>query len=170
MITLLALLTAAQADTPSCQEPITPDAPLEVIPAQQLPALLQSRQGCVVLVELYASWCGPCTKLDPALSALVDKHRASGLVPLGLSVDTSAERLQKWREQHGREFVPRLLSDWTLAGLQEDFAAIGAEFSEAIPFLVLVDRQGKAVLALSEPKDLDALDAAITAALEPAAP
>ena len=162
MIALLSALAHAQ----TCTQTIDPDAAPQLIPADELPALARQQKGCVVLIELYASWCGPCATIDPQVSALVAAHRPSGLVTLGLSVDTSRGAWLQWRKNHGRVYAPRMLTDWTLAGLTASFAELGVTFESAVPFLVLLDAEGRAVMSLSEPDDLSALEQAIGGLLE----
>jgi cytochrome c biogenesis protein CcmG/thiol:disulfide interchange protein DsbE len=162
---MIALLTALAHAQP-CAQTIDPDGQPQRIPATELAGLLAQQRGCVVLVELYASWCGPCATIDGAVTALIEKHRPAGLVTLGLSVDTSRGAWLAWRKTHGRAYAPRQLDGWTLEGLAADFATVGATFESAIPFLVLLDAQGRAVLSLTEPTDLAALDAQVAALLE----
>lgn len=164
---MLLLLTDLAAAAP-CAQAIDPDAAPQVIPAAELRSTLEQQRGCVVLVELYASWCGPCVTIDDDVAAVVEKHRPGGLTTLGLSVDTNRGAWLKWRQSHGRMYAPRVLDGWTLDGLTADFAALGAAFESAIPFLVLLDAEGRAVMWLSEPTDLSALDAQIDALLRAA--
>ena len=163
MIALLSALAQAQP----CTQTIDPDATPQVIPAAELPALIRQQSGCVVLIELYASWCGPCATIDPQVSTLVEAHRPSGLVTLGLSVDTNRGAWLQWRKTHGRAYAPRILTDWTLAGLATSFAELGVTFESAVPFMVLLNAEGEAVMSLSEPDDLSALDRAIGGLLQP---
>ena len=60
----------ARADA-TCDVRPDPDAPLRVIQTEQIPALVSEHSGCVVLLELYASWCGTCTRTAPAVTELV---------------------------------------------------------------------------------------------------
>lgn len=46
--------------------------------------------GKVVIVDFWASWCGPCKEEMPVLSRLYQKHAARGLVVVGVSVDEEA--------------------------------------------------------------------------------
>lgn len=163
MIVLLSALAHAQP----CSQTVDPDAVPQTIPAAELVETLAAEKGCVVLVEVYASWCGPCATIDPAVTALVEKHRPAGLVALGLSVDTSRGAWLKWREAHARVYAPQQLTGWSLEGLTADFAAVGAQFTSAIPLLVLLDAEGKAVMSLTEPTDLADLDARISQLLVP---
>ena len=162
---MLLLLTALAAAEP-CTQTIDPDAAPQVIPAAALRPTLASQTGCVVLVELYASWCAPCAVIDEEVAAMVEAHRPAGLVTMGLSVDTNRGAWLKWRQTYGRMYAPQMLEGWTLDGLRSDFASVGATFESAIPFLVLLDAQGQAVMWLSEPTDLSVLDERIGALLQ----
>lgn len=156
--TLLLLGLAARA-APTCDVRPDPDAPLRVIQTEQLPALVAEHQGCVVLLELYASWCGTCTRTAPEVAALAGRLQPEGVVFVGASVDSSKGKLTDWRQTHGREHAPVIVEGWSLDGLKAQFAQMDVTFSEAIPLFVLFDREGNAVLHLTEPKDLGELEA-----------
>lgn len=154
----------ARADA-TCDVRPDPDAPLRVIQTEQIPALVSEHSGCVVLLELYASWCGTCTRTAPAVTELVGRLQPEGLVAVGASVDSSKGKLTEWRQTHGREYAPVIIEGWSLDGLKAQFATMDVEFNEAIPLFVLFDRDGNAVLHLTEPKDLSALEARARALL-----
>jgi len=50
-----------------------------------------SLRGQVVLVNFWATWCGPCRVEMPLLQAMHERHRRSGLVLIGLSVDRGSD-------------------------------------------------------------------------------
>jgi len=59
---------------------------------------LSELRGQVVLVNFWASWCGPCRQEMPVLEKLYKKYRALGFVVLGINVDddpAQAESLLK---------------------------------------------------------------------------
>ena len=48
---------------------------------------LDELRGQVVLVNFWATWCGPCREEMPRLDTLYQKYRKSGFVLLGVNVD-----------------------------------------------------------------------------------
>ena len=44
-------------------------------------------KGKVMLIDFWASWCGPCRMLAPRLSSLKDKFGAQGLAVVGITTD-----------------------------------------------------------------------------------
>jgi thiol-disulfide isomerase/thioredoxin len=51
------------------------------------PLSLNDVKGKVVIVDFWATWCGPCLMSIPELVDLQEKYKAKGLVIVGISVD-----------------------------------------------------------------------------------
>jgi thiol-disulfide isomerase/thioredoxin len=92
-----------------------------------------SLRGKVVLVDFWASWCGPCKKSFPALEALHQRYKAKGLVVIGVSVDEDPAAMDRFLKQHAVSFP--IVRDKSQKFVQT--AKIGA-----MPTSLLVDRQG----------------------------
>ncbi|MGB8223393.1 MAG: TlpA disulfide reductase family protein [Polyangiales bacterium] len=50
-------------------------------------------KGKVVLVDFWASWCGPCTREMPVLEQLQRKYGEQGLVIVGINIDRSPKKM-----------------------------------------------------------------------------
>ena len=112
---------------------------------------LAALQGQVVLVDFWATWCGPCVEQAPRLKALQEKHRHSGLRLIGLSLDDSAAPVEKFRKKLGLNY-PVALADVSTT------AAFGGVLG--LPTLFVIDRKGQVVFERRGeigPKELDAL-------------
>jgi thiol-disulfide isomerase/thioredoxin len=101
------------------------------------PIDIKSFKGKYVLVDFWASWCGPCRKAIPEIKTLYAQYKEKGFEVLSVSVDTDNAA---WRKAMVEEDMPwgQVLSpdkNKTMA----DFMIIG------IPTLFLVDREGKIV-------------------------
>ena len=60
---------------------------------------LASFRGKVIVLDFWATWCGPCKLEIPGFVDLQTKYRDRGLVVLGLSVDDPIEKLKPFADQ-----------------------------------------------------------------------
>jgi thiol-disulfide isomerase/thioredoxin len=73
--------------------------------AQLLPsASIPSTAGKAVLVDFWASWCGPCKASFPVLNRLQAKYAAKGLVIIGIGVDEEASAYKAFAGKMGASF------------------------------------------------------------------
>ncbi|HLY52961.1 MAG TPA: TlpA disulfide reductase family protein [Steroidobacteraceae bacterium] len=81
---------------------VTAGAPAVGSPAPELQATeldgrtfdLAALRGKVVIVNFWASWCGPCRAEMPLLNRFYLAHRSQGVVLVGVSVDDAHDRKQ----------------------------------------------------------------------------
>lgn len=95
----------------------------------------EALKGKVVVVDFWATWCGPCVHEIPGYVALQKKYEERGLVIVGLSVD------QKGRAAV-EPFAKRMKINYPLAlATPEAIEAFGG--IEFLPTTFLLDREGK---------------------------
>ena len=96
-------------------------------------------KGNYVLVDFWASWCGPCRAEMPNVVAAYEKYHAKGFDVVGVSFDQKSDAWKKAIEQIGMKW--HNISD--LKGWQ--CAASEAYGISSIPSNILVDGEGKIV-------------------------
>ncbi len=95
---------------------------------------LKEQRGQVVLVNFWASWCGPCRQEMPHLNRLYDKYRGSGFTLLGVNIDDDPRKATGTAQQWGLKFPVLLDADKTVSKLYD----LGS-----MPATVLIDRDGR---------------------------
>ena len=97
------------------------------------PVKLSSLRGKVVLLDFWATWCGPCRIEMPRVQKLHREFRAKGLVVYGVNVGEGAAKVRPFLTKNSYTF-PILLD--REKSVMEKYGVNG------IPTLVIVDRKG----------------------------
>jgi len=132
-LTLLALLLAAA----NAGAALTPNAPAPDFTLRSLEGgnlRLAEQRGQVVLVNFWATWCGPCKQEMPHLNRLYDKYRASGFVLLGVNVDEDPRQAAGTASKLGMHFPVLFDADKSVSRLYD---------LQSMPATVLIDRDGR---------------------------
>ena len=84
--------------------------------------------GRWVLVNFWASWCGPCRDEAPALQDFHEEHSERGLVVLGIDLDDNTDDARAFVEEHGLTYPQLREADgrkrrelWGMTGFPESF-------------------------------------------------
>jgi peroxiredoxin len=110
-------------------------APDFTLPAKTGAAVQLSKyKGSVVMLNFWASWCGPCRTEMPLMDQIYKKYAAAGFVLLGVNVDTDSTDAQKFLSQVPVSF-PIAYDRENKVSKMYDVAAM--------PSTVFIDRKGR---------------------------
>jgi thiol-disulfide isomerase/thioredoxin len=98
--------------------------------------MLSAFKGKVILLNFWATWCGPCRKETPWFVDLQDRYGKEGLQALGISVDDTLELLKPYAAQFKMNY-PVLQG----RGHDEVMSAFGSITS--LPTTFIISRDGK---------------------------
>jgi peroxiredoxin len=100
---------------------------------------LSSLKGKIVLIDFWASWCGPCRKENPNVVKMYEKYKGRGFEIYGVSLDKDKQAWLDAIEKDGLKWIH--VSD--LKFWQSDAAKLYNV--SAIPMTVLLDKEGKII-------------------------
>jgi cytochrome c biogenesis protein CcmG/thiol:disulfide interchange protein DsbE len=101
----IVLLARAPASTPATQGSMAPDFALTDLDGN--PIRLSDLRGRPVVLNFWASWCGPCVEEFPLLRDAAERHAADGLVVIGVVFQD--------RSAAARDFMARNGGTWQVA-------------------------------------------------------
>ena len=158
IMALLLTVTAAHAAVTST------DAPA-------LKRAIAAQKGHVVLVNFWATWCGPCVAEFPAIVKASRRYKAQGLTVIAVSADSAKDlhtKVEPFLSKQGAAF-PSYLEK---SADPEDFInALDPTWQGDLPRTFIYDRQGRRVKTLTGEQTAQSLAAAITPYLKrPARP
>ncbi len=115
-------------------------------------------KGKVVLLDFWASWCGPCLAAAPSMQQLHKEFSDQGLVVIGANVseqNPSAEAVRAYAQKHKYDYR----FTWKADDLKQ---AVGVRF---LPTMLVVDRTG--TVRVAQVGGRADLATALTAAIQP---
>jgi thiol-disulfide isomerase/thioredoxin len=95
---------------------------------------VDSYRGRVLLLDVWASWCGPCKQELPMLDAMARRLKGQGVEVLAVSVDQERANVDKFLKGHGK---------WALTIAHDPAGAIAEQLQpDKMPTSYVIDRAG----------------------------
>ncbi len=137
-----------------------PDFEIETLDGQ--PFRLSAHRGTVVVLDFWATWCGPCVQTLPQVVRAVGKYQDHSVILLAVNLHESPEAIKAMLERLELETTVALDRSGVVA---EKYAAV------AIPQTVIIDGNGKVARLFigGGPQYADQLREALEAAVTTAA-
>ncbi len=129
-VTLGALAGAAQAKVVTSQA--APDFTLRASTGPNL--RLQEQRGRVVMINFWATWCGPCRLEMPHLNRLYGKYRDAGFTLLAVNIDDDSNKAIDVSTKLGLQFPVLFDADKNVSRLYD---------LSVMPSTLLIDRNGR---------------------------
>lgn len=97
---------------------------------------LKDFRGNVIILEFWATWCGPCKKDIPKLKKLYERYKDEGLEIIGVSLDQKQEAMEKYIKMEEIDWI-QIFAD---RGTKDEIVLKYCSFS--LPTYYVIDREG----------------------------
>lgn len=160
-IVLISLFSGCSKDTNETekQEPrnIKPEysSEIPVIDEVWLKNKIKNRDGKLLFVNFWATWCQPCVEEFPDLVKVYNKHKGSDFEFLSISVDLPSEI-----ETKVKPFLAKQTATFHVVVVEEKRSEeiinlINSEWNGAVPVTVIYDESGEMTEFIPDAKDYD---------------
>jgi len=122
-------------------------------------SFLELTKGKVVLLNVWATWCGPCKRELPDIVAISNEMASKGVIVVGVSLDSKDDRLQLVKTFSEKMGIPYVN---IIDNLQIMDAYGGVQ---SIPTTFIIDRAGNIVQRIIGMQSKEAFVAALQKAL-----
>lgn len=144
----------------SVNAPLAPDVAFKTMDGNEL--RLSDLRGQVVLINFWATWCGPCRAEIPELKKMQDELGNQGLKIVGVSWDDTRDLIEGFEQDNGK-------FNYSIATGGD---AIGAQFGgvRAFPTSFIIDRSGRIRETILGERDRAGFERSVKPLLEESVP
>jgi peroxiredoxin len=132
-IRLVAIVAAALMTLPAAGANPSPAPQFTLDSRAGSPVSLAQYKGQVVMLNFWASWCGPCRQEMPLLENIYKKYNKMGFTLIGVNVEPDSKAADEWLKQTPVSF-PVLYDKESKVSAMYDVAGM--------PSTVIIDRKG----------------------------
>ncbi|TWF39576.1 thiol-disulfide isomerase/thioredoxin [Chitinophaga polysaccharea] len=108
-------------------------------------SIISEQKGKIVLLDFWASWCGPCRAETPAMKALIEKYQKEDLTVIFISIDDNKD---KWATAVDQLGIKTAGKHYLLDSKQPLCRLVGIP---PIPRYILIDQSGR-ITAFNAPR------------------
>jgi len=139
IVGIAAILLAAGCDGPSDPNSMVgrpaPDFQVETLQSKEFKKTLASFKGKPVLLDFWATWCGPCRMISPHVEQIYEDFKGKGLEAMAISNEDRGD-VQKFESETPHK-MPVYIDEFQLAG--------SALKVEGLPTILVIDKEGNVV-------------------------
>jgi thiol-disulfide isomerase/thioredoxin len=123
---------AAAAESPPRVGSPAPDVSLKLLDAGEF-RLKEHRDARLVMLDFWATWCGPCVQELPILAEVAEAYKDKGVIFCAVNEQEEPEVIRRFLKENKLQFT---------VALDSEGAAGNSYRAEAIPMLILIDKKG----------------------------
>ncbi len=128
---LLSVFAATSLASSGLEGQTAPDFALKSSTGENM--RLSEYRGDVVMINFWATWCGPCRQEMPLLDELYQRYSRVGFNLLGVNIDDDSRRAMQMIEELGVDFPVLFDATKQVSELYD---------VDAMPVTVIIDREG----------------------------
>jgi len=138
----LAIVKGRQG-APGMDGKVAPEVTLNLLDGNNKTMRLADEKGTVVILDFWATWCGPCRDSMPLVQKIWKEYEPKGVKLVAVNTDVSSAN----RDPAVREFLLQNRLALTVAIDDDSQQAANAFGISSLPTLVILDKAGKVAFA-----------------------